>query len=316
MAGNKTFDTIIIGGSYAGLSAAMSLGRSLRSTLVIDSGSPCNRQTPHSHNFLTQDGASPQEISTLARRQVEQYSTVQLYDGFAISAKKTAAGFEVRTKGGTKDSGAGTEDPRPISNFSGKKLILATGIKDDLPEIKGLADCWGISVVHCPYCHGYEFRNIKTGIMANGDKAFHLATLVNNLTNDITMLTSGKADFKAEQLAKLDEHKIKIVDTKISEIVHQNGHLESVVFDGGTHMRFGAVYATVPFSQHTEIPAQLGCELTEHGHIKIDGHQKTNVDGVYACGDNSSPMRSVANAVYTGNLTGALVNKELTDERF
>lgn len=302
MVGNQVFDTIIIGGSYAGLSAAMSLGRSLRNVLVIDSGSPCNRQTPHSHNFLTQDGKAPQEISALARQQVEQYPTVQFHDGFATTAKKTAAGFEVGTESG--------------ANFSGRKLILATGVKDDLPEIKGFGECWGISVVHCPYCHGYEFRNIKTGIMANGDKAFHLATLVNNLTNDITVLTSGKADFKAELLAKLDEHKIKIVDTKISEIVHQNGHLESVVFVDGTHIRFGAVYATVPFSQHTEIPLQLGCELTEHGHIKIDGHQKTNVDGIYACGDNSSPMRSVANAVSTGNLTGALVNKELTDERF
>ncbi len=302
MAGNNIFDVIIIGGSYAGLSAAMSLGRSLRNVLVIDSGSPCNRQTPHSHNFLTQDGKTPKEISTLARQQMEQYETVQFYSDFATNGHKIEAGFEIKTQSG--------------KSFSGKKLVLATGIKDILPDIKGLHECWGISVIHCPYCHGYEYRNRKTGILANGDRAFHLASLVHNLTDEITLLTSGKSDFTAEQITKLNKYNIEIVETKISEIAHKNGRLESIDFDDGSHMPFDAVYAAISFTQHSEIPALLGCELTEQGYIKVDNLQKTTVPGVYACGDNVSPMRSIATAVSAGNFAGAMVNKELTDEQF
>ncbi len=302
MKSNKIFDVLIIGGSYAGLSAAMALGRSLRTVLIIDSGLPCNWQTPHSHNFLTQDGKTPKEISTIAKNQVVQYETVQFYTGIATSGRKMKEGFEITTGSG--------------ETFSGKKLIFATGIKDILPDIKGFAACWGISVIHCPYCHGYEFRNQKTGIIANGDRAFHLALLVNNLTNDITIFTSGKAAFSAEQIIKLNNHNIEIVETKISEIEHQNGHVKSLVFSDGTKRNFAAVYAAVPFVQHSDIPVLLGCQLTEQGYLKTDNFQKTSVPGIFACGDAASMMRSVANAVATGSFAGAMTNKELTDEQF
>lgn len=296
------FDAIIIGGSYAGLSAAMALGRSLKNVLIIDSGKPCNIQTPHSHNFITHDGKTPKEISTEAKLQVLKYDTVTFYEGLAMSGKKTDLGFEITTQAG--------------DTFSAKKLIFATGVKDLMPGIKGFSECWGISVVHCPYCHGYELRTKKTGIVANGERAFHLASLVNNLTDNITLLTSGKADLKPEHLQKLDKHHIKIVETEISEIEHHNGHVKQVIFSDKTKMDVEALYAVVPFTQHTDIPASLGCELTEQGYIKVDAFQKTNVEGIFACGDNSSMMRSLANAIYTGNMSGAMVNRELTEERF
>ncbi|HET8736763.1 MAG TPA: NAD(P)/FAD-dependent oxidoreductase [Pricia sp.] len=302
MTDTKDFDVIIIGGSYAGLSAAMALGRSLRSILIIDSGLPCNRQTPHSHNFITQDGKPPKEISTLAKQQVQKYETVKFHKGLATIGTKTANGLEITTA--TNDK------------FTAKKLIFATGIKDSMPDIKGFAECWGISIIHCPYCHGYELRKQNTGIIANGAKAFHLASLVNNLTDNITILTTGKADFNTEQLDKLNKHNIKIIETKISEFEHKNGHIQNVVFNDGAKMSFDAVYAAVPFLQHSDIPTSLGCELTEHGYIKVDDFQKTIIPNVYACGDNSNMMRSVANAVYSGNLTGAVVNGELTNEQF
>lgn len=298
----KKFDVIIIGGSYAGLSAAMALGRSLKNVLMIDSGLPCNRQTPHSHNFITQDGEQPGVIAEKAKKQVLNYSKVTFLNDLAADGKKTENGFIISTQTGRE--------------FEAKKLIFATGIKDLMPDMKGFSECWGISVVHCPYCHGYELRTKKTGIMANGERAFHLASLVNNLTDNITLLTSGKADLKPEQLQKLDKHHIKIVETDISEIVHDKGHVKQVIFSDGSNMDFEALYAVVPFTQHSDIPGLLGCELTEQGHIKIDGFQKTNVHGVFACGDNSSMMRSVANAVYTGNMAGAMANRELTEERF
>ena len=302
MVDSKEYEVIIIGGSYAGLSAAMALGRSLRKVLIIDSGLPCNRQTPHSHNFITHDGEKPSAIAESAKAQVLKYETVKFLNGFAVNGKKVKDGFEITTQ----SEGA----------FRTKKLIFATGIKDIMPDIKGFAECWGISVVHCPYCHGYEIRQQKTAIMANGHKAFHLASLVNNLTDDLSILTSGKADFDEEQLQKLDKHQIKLVEKEIAEIEHDSGYLKRILFKDGSKEDFSAAYGVVPFVQHSDIPATLGCDLTEHGHIKVDFLHKTTVDGIYACGDNCSPMRSVANAVSGGNLAGAIANMELTQEMF
>lgn len=296
------YDVIIIGGSYAGLSSAMCLGRSLRNVLVIDSGKPCNAQTPHSQNFLTQDGKTPKEISTMGREQVDKYKTVQFYEGLATAGIKTENGFEITTENGDK--------------FSSKKLIFATGIVDKVPDIKGFAECWGISLIHCPYCHGYEFQNKKTGIIANGDRGFHIISLVSNLTEDLTIFTRGKADFTDEQLEKLSKNNIQIIETEIEELKHQNGMVESLILSNGKVLNFDVVYGPSPFTQHSDIAESMGCEMTEMGHIKIDQFQKTSVAGILACGDNSSPMRSVANAVYTGNLSGAMVNAELTAESF
>ncbi len=302
MKDNNSLDVIIIGGSYAGLSAAMALGRSMRKVLLINSGLPCNRQTPHSHNFITQDGATPKEIAEKAKEQVLHYPTVTLINDIAISAKKLENTFTITTQAGHV--------------FTAKKLVVASGIKDLFPDIKGFAACWGISVIHCPYCHGYEFRSQPTGIIANGERAFHLASLVNNLTDNVTLLTNQKANFSTEQIAKFNQHKIKIIEKEIIAIEHQNGILQNVVFKDASSMKFTAIYAALPFEQHSTIPVELGCELTEQGHIKTDMFQKTTVPGVFACGDCSSMMRSVANAVSTGNLTGAMVNKELIDEEF
>ncbi|WP_026461519.1 NAD(P)/FAD-dependent oxidoreductase [Adhaeribacter aquaticus] len=299
---DKNYEVIIIGGSYAGLSAAMALGRSLRQVLIIDSGLPCNRQTPHSHNFLTQDGKTPKEISTLAKQQVEKYETVKFYNGLASTGTKTINGFEIITDANDK--------------FTAKKLVFATGIKDIMPDIKGFAECWGISIIHCPYCHGFEYHNQNTGIMANGAKAFHLASLVNNLTKKITILTTGKAGFNSEQIEKLNKHHIKIIETNISGIEHENGQVKNVIFEDGSQLEFNAIYAAIPFTQHSDIPLSLGCELTEQGYIQVDSFQKTTVEGVFACGDNSVMMRSVANAVYSGNFAGAMVNNLLTAADF
>lgn len=299
---SKPLDVIIIGGSYAGLSAAMALGRSLRNVLIIDSGSPCNRQTSHSHNFITQDGETPSVIVEKAKAQVLKYNTVAFHNGLAIHGNKTDNGFTIVTQTGEE--------------FEAKKLIFATGIKDKMPNLLGFSECWGISVVHCPYCHGYEFRTKKTGIMANWERAFHLVSLVNNLTEDITILSSGKAEFNEEQFTTLKNNNIKIIETEILELEHENGNIKNVIFKDGNKTDFNAIYAVVPFTQHSDIPFYLGCELTEQGYIKVDNFQKTTIDGVFACGDNSSKIRSVANAVATGNLVGAMVNKELIDEQF
>ena len=299
---NSFFDVIIIGGSYAGLSAAMSLGRSLRRVLIIDSGLPCNRQTPHSHNFITHDGESPHVIARKAKDQVLRYNTVKIINDLATIGSKTDNQFTIFTQGDLE--------------FHSSKLLFATGIRDTMPAIKGFAECWGITVIHCPYCHGYEFRDQKTAIIGNGERAFHIASLVSNLTSDITLLTSDEAEFNTEQKTRLDNHNIRIIESGITEIEHEKGNIRNVIFNDGSKTSFDAVYAIIPFEQHSHIPASLGCELTDQGHLKVDMLQKTTVDGVFACGDNTSMMRSVANAVHSGNMAGAAINRELSEERF
>ncbi|MDM1444461.1 NAD(P)/FAD-dependent oxidoreductase [Myroides odoratimimus] len=296
------YDVIIVGGSYSGLSAAMALGRLLKSVLIIDSGLPCNRQTPHSHNFITQDGQTPLAIANKAKEQVLAYQTVSFYQGLAVSGKKTLNGFEITTD---------------LNNtFSGKKLIFATGIKDIMPDIKEIEACWGISVIHCPFCHGYEFKDKKTAILANSDKAVHMASLVGNLTKDIMVLTNAPANFTIEQREKLAKNHIIIIETPITAVKHEKGYLESIVFKDNSKLNVQAMYAAVAFKQHCPIPKDLGCELTETGYIKVDAFQKTSIDGVYACGDNTSMFRSVSAAVASGSMAGEMVVKELTEELF
>ena len=302
MKGTKHFEVIIIGGSYAGLSAAMALGRSLRHVLIIDSGLRCNRQTPHSHNFLTQDGEDPGVIAGKAKKEVLNYDTVEWIDDLAVSGSKTEDGFTITTQKGEE--------------FSSKKLLFASGIKDIMPEIPGFAACWGISVVHCPYCHGYEFRNRDTAILANGPKALHLASLVNNLTKKLSILTMGKANFSEAERVKLDYNQIEIIEEEVAAIEHENGRLKRLNFKNGTNKEIDVLYAALPFVQSSDIPIALGCELTETGFIKVSEMQATSVAGVYACGDNSGMLRSIANAVYSGNLAGAILNKALIDDLF
>ncbi|MBB6372523.1 NAD(P)/FAD-dependent oxidoreductase [Chryseobacterium shigense] len=298
----KNFDVIIIGGSYAGLSAGMSLGRSLRNVLIIDSGKPCNRQTPHSHNFITHDGKTPTEISDLAREQVKAYDTVKFHEDSVVKLKKTDEGFETETSAGEK--------------FYAKKLILASGVKDIMPDIPGFAESWGISVLHCPYCHGYEVRNEVTGILSDGDMGYDFSKLVYNLTKDFFLFSNGQSVLSNDQKNKLARNNISLVEDEVEKIEHENGNIRKIIFRSGKEISLKALYAKIPFEQNINASGDLGCELTEHGFIKVDVMQKTNIPGVFACGDNVTMMRSVANAVAQGNFTGAVVNKELAEEKF
>jgi thioredoxin reductase len=299
---NKQFDVIIVGGSYSGLAAGLALGRALRQVLIIDSGKPCNRQTPHSHNFITQDGKTPGEITSLARQQVERYDTVQFYDGLATNGVKTENGFKIQTASG--------------ETFGAKKLVFATGIKDLMPDIGGYAECWGISVLHCPYCHGYEVRNAKTGILGNGEYGFEFSKLISNWTTDLTLFTNGKSIMTAEQTVKLNSHNITISEKEIEKIEHTNGYIQNIIFTDGTKSFVKALYAHSPFMQHCVIPETLGCALTDEGYIQTDPLQKTSIRGIFACGDNATRMRTVANAVAMGTTAGMMVNKELIEEEF
>jgi thioredoxin reductase len=301
-----TYDAIIIGGSYAGLSAAMALGRSLRSVLIIDSGKPCNRQTPHSHNFLTHDGETPQAIAEKSKQQVLAYDTVTFREGLATTVEKTEDGFRVQS-----ETGNGEQE-----TFHGKKLLFATGVSDNAPEIPGFAECWGISVLHCPYCHGYEVRKQHLGVIANGEVGFEMAKLINHWADKLTLFTNGASSLTEEQTKTLTGRGVEIHEAKIGSFSHTDGRLEKIVFADGTSRDITAVFAKAEIRQHCHIPEAIGCEITEPGHIWIDDFHRTSVPGVYAAGDNTSMLRSVAQAVSAGNKSGAVMNRDLIEDTY
>lgn len=298
----NNFEVIIIGGSYAGLSAAMSLGRASRTILVIDSGRPCNSQTPHSHNFITQDGETPATISAKAKAQVQHYPTIHFLDAKVVQGVKTESGFNVITENSEV--------------FSTQKILFATGIKDIMPDIKGITECWGISVIHCPYCHGYEVRNIKTAILANGDAAYHYCMLLTQWTKDLTVFSNGKCTLTDEQLFKLKTHNIDIIETEVVSLQHTKGQLKSITLKNGEVYSFTVMYHKADFIQHSDIPLTLGCAIDDSGFINVDEMQKTTVSGIYAAGDCTTPMRAVANAVAGGTKAGAFINHEMAAEAF
>ncbi|NML41342.1 NAD(P)/FAD-dependent oxidoreductase [Chitinophaga sp. G-6-1-13] len=295
------FDVVIVGGSYAGLSAALALGRSLRNVLIIDSGLRCNSKAAQAHNFVTQDNQTPKAIADKAKADVLKYTTVSFQEDMVVQVHKKEQLFEVATQSGKV--------------VLTKKLLFATGLKDIMPSTPGFAACWGVSILHCPYCHGYEVRHQRTGILGNGDLAFHYAQLVSNLTNKLTIFTNGKASFSADQLHLLQKNKIAVIESDIQAIDHKEGHMSGIRLTDGSVHALDALYARPAFEQHCKIPVDMGCELTPQGLLKVDPFQQTSVPGIYACGDNSA-FRSIATAVATGSQAGSAINMALATTTF
>ncbi|WP_424964226.1 NAD(P)/FAD-dependent oxidoreductase [Ekhidna sp.] len=298
----EQYDVVIIGGSYAGMSAAMALGRSRRKVLIVDGGDPCNKPTPHSHNFLTHDGATPSNISAIAKDQVLQYPTVHWHDGSAYDIMGQKDSFEVAIDGGKA--------------VFARRVILAGGLKDVLPDIPGFKECWGKTIIHCPYCHGYEFKDQKTGILVPVKQAFDMVKLISNWTNDLKLFLIGNEPLDAAHLDEILDHGFQVISDSVVEAVHENGTLRHVILEDGSIEIMDALYARLPFEQKVSFVKTIGCAIMDSGHIEVDMFGKTTVEGIYAIGDCAHPMRSVATAVYTGNIAGAMLNKELIEENY
>src|SRR5690606_34355072 len=155
-------------------------------------------------------------------------------------------------------------------DFKSHKILLCTGLKDILPEIEGFSNCWGISILHCPYCHGYEVKGDKTAILANGEAAFNNAMLIYNWTKDLTVLTNGVSQLRQEEAEELEKLGVRIIETEISQLAHVNGKLETIHFADQTNIEAAVMYATVPFEQQSNLGEKLGCQLTPKGHINVD----------------------------------------------
>ena len=289
------YDVVIVGGSYAGLSCAMQLGRARRRVLVIDAGQRRNRYASHSHGFLTQDGRAPGEIAADGKRQVLAYPTVSWREGRALQAAQTAGGYAV-----TLDDG---------SSVQALRLVLASGVVDQLPPVEGLRERWGASVFHCPYCHGYELGQGRIGVIATGPLSMHHALMLPDW-GTVTLFLNGAFEPDAAQLAELARRGSAVEARLVARI---DGVADVVLADGSEHAMAGLFVAprTRPASA---LAAQLGCALDEGltgPVVRTDEMKSTSVAGVFCCGDAGRAAGNVAFAVADGAMAGVAAHRSL-----
>lgn len=221
------------------------------------------------------------------------YGTVSFASGLVTECELVDEGFRVGTDAGQA--------------FVAKRVLFATGIKDELLPVPGFEACWGKTIAHCPYCHGYELRGRSTAIISNGDHTAGFYRLIGNWTPDLTLLTNGQADFDRSELPA----GVNIVESRITEIIHTNGRVERVLLADGTAQPVGALYYAPPFTQHCPLPERMGCAMLDSGHIETDQFGATSVAGVYAAGDCTTPLRALAVAAARGCVAGSGINHSL-----
>ncbi|TGJ99733.1 NAD(P)/FAD-dependent oxidoreductase [Leptospira semungkisensis] len=300
---NSEHEVLIIGGGPAGLSAALALGRMSRNALLCDDSRPRNAASSHLNNFPTRDGIHPAEWRNLARKDLEKYNTIRFFEGSVLSVVRSGSGFLAKVSSG--------------ESFIIKKIILAYGVVDKSLPIQGFQELWGKSIFHCPYCHGFEVRGSKIALLGNGEMLFHMLPLIYDLATDLVVLTNGKAEIKEEQKDLLKRKNIRLIEEKILSFAHEGEKLKSVTFENGEELEREAIYAlpSFPFKLKSQIGEELGCEKDQFGFYKVAERGKTTIEGVFACGDNSSPAHSVLLAAASGGMAGAGVVHELLNEK-
>ncbi len=296
------FDVMIVGGSSAGLSAALVLGRARRSVLVFDDGKPCNRFSHASHGFMTRDGSRPDDLLQIAREQLTPYDTVTLQRSTVIRVTQSDSGFRVETDAGQV--------------HTARKLLLATGVSDTLPAIEGIERFWGTSVFHCPYCDGWEVRDQAIVVYNDSETAFHQVMLLHPWTHKLTLCTGGTNKLTSEERARIAKNGIRIIDTPVTRVEGSDGKIERVVLADDSRVECVTIFVHVVVGQRTSFPHDLGCAFTEQGLVQVDVFAQTSVAGVYAAGDMATPMRSVAIAVAQGATAAFGINHALAGEDF
>lgn len=295
-------DVIIVGGGPAGLSAGLILGRFRRSVLICDSGQPRNAKASGIHGLLTREGIPPREFLEIARAELGAYATVEIQDREIVDIKQVNEAFEVYFQNG--------------QSAKSRKLLFASGVKDALPSIEGLAQLFGKSVFHCPYCHGWEARDKAIAILANEHLALHFAELLYSLSKNIIICTNGDSLISPADHAHILEQGIEIIETPIERLDYQDNLMRGLVFADGSYVKRDVAFVSTKVEQHSLLPVQLGCELTEHGHVLIDLMGKTSVAGVYAAGDLVNRQQQVLFAMAAGASSAAAINTELASEKF
>jgi thioredoxin reductase len=291
-----SFDAIVIGGSYAGLSAALQLARARRKVLVMDSGQRRNRFAEHSHGFLGQDGRPPGAIAVDARAQLMKYPTVAWVDAKATTSEGETNAFTVSTENGAR--------------YQARRIILAAGVVDALPDVPGLTERWGKHVFHCPYCHGYELDQGRIGVLASSEMSMHHALMLPDW-GSTTLFLNGAFTPDAEQITQLMQRSVTIEREPIRRL---SGASIDVELTDGRVIPLDGMFTLTRTSPASPLGAQLGCAMEDGPmgpFLQTDMFKETTVSGVFACGDMARATGSVALAVGDGAMAGVGVHRSL-----
>ncbi len=299
-----SYDAIVVGGSFAGLSAAMQLARARRRVLVIDAGQPRNRYAVASHGFLGQDGRAPAEIVATARAQVLAYPTAAFVAGEAVEARAHGDGFEVRLASGDAHRAA--------------RLVLATGVADELPDVPGLRERWGRTVLHCPYCHGYEHAGRRLGVLATSPLSLHMALLVPDWSDDVTLFTNGAMTPDEAERAQLAERGVRVEREPVAAVLGDAPALSAVLLRDGRELPIDALFTAPRVRMASPLAAQLGCAFEDGPfgpYIRTDERNETTVPGVYAAGDAARARHNATWASADGVTAGTQSHQSLAFAR-
>lgn len=295
------YDVIVIGGSFAGLAAAQALGRARRRVLVIDGGQPRNRASAAAHNVLGHDGKPPAQLLAEGRAELARYPTATFRAGTADAVTGALGAFRVLLDDG--------------SAVGARRLVLATGLRDRLPDLPGLASRWGTSVLHCPYCHGYV-ADRTLGVLANHPAAAHQAVLLPDW-GPTTYFSQGRFPPDADTAARLGARGVVIEHSPIVALLGPAPALEAVRLADGRVLAIAALFTVAESEAASPLAARLGCAFDEGPlvpSIRVDAMRQTTVPGVYAAGDAASPMHSVTLAIAGGVIAGVGAHQSLVAE--
>lgn len=300
------WDCIIVGGGAAGLSAALVLGRSRRRTLLVDVGTQSNLSAHGIGGLLGHDGRSPAELYAIGRQELAAYPSVEVRTGEVVAGEPTDGEFVLRLGDGRQERA--------------RRVLLATGMEYRPPAVPGLAELWGRSVFHCPFCHGWEVRDQSLAVLARGERAVHSSLLLRNWSDDVVLLTDGPADIDDDDRVRLAAADVAVDERRIAELSSENGELTAVVFADGTRLaRTGLLVATT-LHQRSTLAEQLGASPGDSTPVAadpvgVDAMYRTTAPGVFAAGDVSAQMPQVAAAVAGGSLAAtAVVQSLLADD--
>ena len=292
------YDVIIVGGGPAGLNAALVLGRCRRRVLVCDAEEPRNACSPRVSGFLSRDGILPGELRRIAREQLKPYPGVEIRKIHVTDARGLDGGFEVETEAGER--------------IGCRKLLLATGLTDDLPDIPRFRELYGRGVYNCPYCDGWENQDLPMAVYGQKSCGVGLALEMLIWSRDVTLLTDGPAGLTEEDKAKLDRHAIPVIETRVTALEGEN-HLGRIRFADGTVLDRRSLFFIHGERLPSGLVETLGCELTHGGVVKTHSYERTNVPGLYVAGDASRRVQFAVVAAAEGAMAAFAINNELLD---
>jgi thioredoxin reductase len=293
-------DCIIVGGGPAGLNAAVVLGRCRRKVIVFDNGTHRNRFSHGMHNYLTRDDILPPKFLEISLSEINKYGVIHIPYKVTNARKNKEGIFDVKDEKGHL--------------YRAKKLLIATGLSDNLPPIPGFRELYGTSVFHCPYCDGWEVRDKKLGVYARNKNGFELALALKAWTGNVTYFADGRNKLKPFEVETLVVNKIPIVSYPIDRLEAKDNKLNAVIFKNGESRPCDALFFVNGFQQQCDLVETFGCNMTKKGVVLTNRFQQTNIEGLYVAGDASKDMHFVVVAAAEGAKAGVIINKELQKE--